>query len=398
MKAVLSIVAGLVVGVLVAGLLLGGLLAFSPEPPPPSAADPSLAIPSSAPSATASVAPSASPSAAASVAPSAAAVPFHVGEPAPPSVVPRRPVTGRSTWRPSCPASTSRLDRRGHRRDRRSWRRRPARCSSWPTSTARWPRAHAIRVRPPSCPWRAGPSDDWRASAAGRPGAARRRRPDRPDRAGCRVAGPRRRPDLPRRSRPPVGDVPARRGSGPPRHDVPCRPRRLARTRRDPRPARAGGPRHAALAVRRAQGSVGRLPRPPGRRPRRGTRGRGRRHRDRRPRAAGARPRPLPRPARGRPPAADRGWQGRGIRATPRRACDPARSWRSATTSATRTGSASCARRAGSGSVEGLAVGVVGPHGMPDEVRAAADVVLATPFEAARALSALASALERETR
>ena len=41
---------------------------------------------------------------------------------------------------------------------------------------------------------------------------------------------------------------------------------------------------------------------------------------------------------------------------------------------------------------------VVGPHGMPDEVRAAADVVLATPFEAARALSALASALERETR
>ena len=52
----------------------------------------------------------------------------------------------------------------------------------------------------------------------------------------------------------------------------------------------------------------------------------------------------------------------------------------------------------GSGSVEGLAVGVVGPHGMPDEVRAAADVVLATPFEAARALSALASALERETR
>jgi hypothetical protein len=31
---------------------------------------------------------------------------------------------------------------------------------------------------------------------------------------------------------------------------------------------------------------------------------------------------------------------------------------------------------------------------MPDEVRAAADVVLHTPFEAARALSALASGLE----
>jgi trehalose-phosphatase len=45
--------------------------------------------------------------------------------------------------------------------------------------------------------------------------------------------------------------------------------------------------------------------------------------------------------------------------------------------------------------IQGLAVGVVGPHGMPDEVRAAADVVLATPFEAARALAALATALER---
>jgi hypothetical protein len=34
---------------------------------------------------------------------------------------------------------------------------------------------------------------------------------------------------------------------------------------------------------------------------------------------------------------------------------------------------------------------------MPDEVRAAADVVLGTPFDAARALSALAAVLERET-
>ena len=33
---------------------------------------------------------------------------------------------------------------------------------------------------------------------------------------------------------------------------------------------------------------------------------------------------------------------------------------------------------------------------MPDEVRAAADIVLATPHDAARALSALASVLERE--
>lgn len=50
-----------------------------------------------------------------------------------------------------------------------------------------------------------------------------------------------------------------------------------------------------------------------------------------------------------------------------------------------------------SGVVAGLAVAVTGPHGMPDEVRAAADVVLETPFLAARALATLASALERET-
>jgi trehalose 6-phosphate phosphatase len=50
------------------------------------------------------------------------------------------------------------------------------------------------------------------------------------------------------------------------------------------------------------------------------------------------------------------------------------------------------------GATGGLAVAVTGPHGMPDEVRAAADVVLDTPFDAARALSALATALEREAR
>jgi trehalose-phosphatase len=43
-----------------------------------------------------------------------------------------------------------------------------------------------------------------------------------------------------------------------------------------------------------------------------------------------------------------------------------------------------------------LAAAVVGPHGMPDEVRAAADIVLDSPHDAARALSALAGALERE--
>ena len=50
-----------------------------------------------------------------------------------------------------------------------------------------------------------------------------------------------------------------------------------------------------------------------------------------------------------------------------------------------------------SGGVDGLAVGVTGPHGVPDEVREAADVVLATPFEAARMLAAIARALGRET-
>ena len=47
--------------------------------------------------------------------------------------------------------------------------------------------------------------------------------------------------------------------------------------------------------------------------------------------------------------------------------------------------------------VDGLAVAVTGPHGMPDEVRAAADVVLESPYLAARALSAIATALERES-
>jgi trehalose 6-phosphate phosphatase len=48
------------------------------------------------------------------------------------------------------------------------------------------------------------------------------------------------------------------------------------------------------------------------------------------------------------------------------------------------------------GTIDGIAIAVTGPHGMPDEVRAAADVILDTPFDAARALSSLAGALERE--
>ena len=45
------------------------------------------------------------------------------------------------------------------------------------------------------------------------------------------------------------------------------------------------------------------------------------------------------------------------------------------------------------GAIDGLAVAVTGPHGMPDEVRAAADVVLDTPFDAARVLASIARAL-----
>jgi trehalose-phosphatase len=49
------------------------------------------------------------------------------------------------------------------------------------------------------------------------------------------------------------------------------------------------------------------------------------------------------------------------------------------------------------GGLDGLAIAVTGPHGMPDDVRAAADVVLATPFDAARLLGLLARTLRRES-
>jgi trehalose-phosphatase len=49
------------------------------------------------------------------------------------------------------------------------------------------------------------------------------------------------------------------------------------------------------------------------------------------------------------------------------------------------------------GTIEGVAVAVIGPHGIPDDVRAAADVTLATPFEAARLLAYLARELGRES-
>lgn len=45
------------------------------------------------------------------------------------------------------------------------------------------------------------------------------------------------------------------------------------------------------------------------------------------------------------------------------------------------------------GRLDGLAVGVTGPHGLPPEVGEAADVILPTPREAARLLAALARGL-----
>ncbi len=48
------------------------------------------------------------------------------------------------------------------------------------------------------------------------------------------------------------------------------------------------------------------------------------------------------------------------------------------------------------GRIDGLAVAVTGPHGIPDEVRAAADLVLPTPFLAARFLARLARRLDSE--
>jgi peroxiredoxin len=87
----LSIVAGLVAGVAVAGLLIGGLLfvgprpAFTPSPTPPAVVS---ASPSADPSTDPSLAPTPTASASGSAGPSSTAL-FHIGEQAPPLVVPR---------------------------------------------------------------------------------------------------------------------------------------------------------------------------------------------------------------------------------------------------------------------------------------------------------------------
>jgi hypothetical protein len=63
MKAHLSIVAGLLVGVVVAGLVLGGLFAIAPDPPTLSTPSPPLTLASASPSQSPSTPPSPSPAA-----------------------------------------------------------------------------------------------------------------------------------------------------------------------------------------------------------------------------------------------------------------------------------------------------------------------------------------------
>lgn len=48
------------------------------------------------------------------------------------------------------------------------------------------------------------------------------------------------------------------------------------------------------------------------------------------------------------------------------------------------------------GRMDALAVGVTGPHGMPDDVRASADVILETPLAAARLLASIARLVKQE--
>ena len=117
--------------------------------------------------------------------------------------------------------------------------------------------------------------------AASRPGRAPRGGPHGPGRGRRRRARAGRWHGVPRRPRPPARPLAARRACRTPdRRDRPglrrpSRPRRDAR-RRGRRRARSSG-----VAVRRAQGSVGRVPRPTGGRCDRRPFGRRRRHRDR---------------------------------------------------------------------------------------------------------------------
>ena len=120
MWARLSIVVGLLVGMAAAGLILGGIFALAPETPQPVPAA-SGVVESTAPSSVASVSPSATPVASPSATPAASSsvadAAFHVGQPAPPLVLPQvgggtidlassrgKPVwvNFMATWCPSC--------------------------------------------------------------------------------------------------------------------------------------------------------------------------------------------------------------------------------------------------------------------------------------------------------
>jgi len=120
MWARLSIVVGLLVGIAAAGLILGGIFALAPETPQPVPAA-SGVVESAAPSSVAGVSPSANPAASPSATPDASSsvadAAFHVGQPAPPLVLPRvgggtidlaslrgKPVwvNFMATWCPSC--------------------------------------------------------------------------------------------------------------------------------------------------------------------------------------------------------------------------------------------------------------------------------------------------------
>lgn len=85
-----SIVAGLLVGVAAAVALLAGVVAFAPEPATatPSAPQPSIALSSPSPAVTASPSPTAATSPTSEPS-SPGSSQFHVGEPAPPLVVPQ---------------------------------------------------------------------------------------------------------------------------------------------------------------------------------------------------------------------------------------------------------------------------------------------------------------------
>ena len=83
----LSIVAGLLTGIAAAAMVIGGILFLGPTPVPAFSAPPVAGVPSPSPSASAVT--TASPTASSGASPSGSGALFHIGEPAPPLVVPQ---------------------------------------------------------------------------------------------------------------------------------------------------------------------------------------------------------------------------------------------------------------------------------------------------------------------